>query len=195
MLGLLFGQIRGATTAAEIERRAAGAVIAGRNLARSSARSVVLSDLMALGATPGGFGAILDVAASDAARAARAARSLGDRAVRLLRGGESASSVRRALTPALELVAATENADAYNGERGRVADGAGTVTQILKVWDAVLDKRTCSVCRGLDGTIVALGESFGLEQPAHPRCRCTFTLLRSDEADGATLIAPIRRIA
>lgn len=151
----------------------------------------MLSDLAALGATPGGLGTLVDVAAADAARAMRAARSIGERALTLLRGGESASATRAALRPRLELVAATEGADAYNGERARLADGAGSIVRILKVWDAVLDRRTCPTCSSLDGTIVALGEPFAIEQPAHPRCRCTFTMLRSDEGSTETLIQPI----
>lgn len=190
MLGLLYwaGRSKGA---AQIEKAAAGAVVTGRALARSSARSVMLGDLAALGATPGGARALLDMVASDAARALRAARSVAERAAQLARDGLTDEGARVALTPKLELVAATESAEAYNAERAAIAAGAGSVTSILKVWDAELDRRTCSVCSGLDGTIIGLGEAFPLEQPVHPRCRCTFTLLRSDEQPGEIEIRAI----
>lgn len=45
---------------------------------------------------------------------------------------------------------------------------------IVVRWNALVDRRTCAVCRALDGTLRPLGASFDgrLTPPAHPRCRC-----------------------
>lgn len=45
---------------------------------------------------------------------------------------------------------------------------------VFRVWSAILDRKTCPVCFGLDGQTVPLGQRFTGDQepPAHPRCRC-----------------------
>lgn len=125
----------------------------------------------------------------------QAARSLAERSAKLLRSGLSNSETRAAIKPALERVAVTEAAHAYNLEREGLARAAtvGSIVRIFKVWDATLDKRTCPTCSGLDGMIVGIGEAFPVSQPAHPRCRCTFTMLRADEVNGDMAIRAIGR--
>lgn len=61
-------------------------------------------------------------------------------------------------------------------------------------WDAIRDRKTCALCRALDGKIVGNGESYDavhrgeyesyMHPPAHNRCRCTlFITFSRDEAD------------
>ena len=40
------------------------------------------------------------------------------------------------------------------------------------VWHAVLDPKTCPICRPLDGTRGATQTDFPYTPPVHPRCRC-----------------------
>lgn len=53
-------------------------------------------------------------------------------------------------------------------------DAGDWVVGILKRWSALLDRRVCPTCRGLDGTIVLLGMAFdgGPNAPVHVGCRC-----------------------
>ena len=53
-------------------------------------------------------------------------------------------------------------------------DAGDWIVGILKRWSALLDRRVCPTCRGLDGTIVLLGMAFdgGPNAPVHARCRC-----------------------
>jgi SPP1 gp7 family putative phage head morphogenesis protein len=56
----------------------------------------------------------------------------------------------------------------------------------MQRWDASADHRVCSVCRGLDGVIAALGKSFGQgykRPPGHPNCRCVLTPWRKEWGD------------
>ena len=80
----------------------------------------------------------------------------------------------------LELGAATENADAFNGARAatlRTADAA----DLWKEWNAALDERSCYICEGAHGTVVRLHEDFPEgEPPIHPQCRCTWLALPTE---------------
>jgi SPP1 gp7 family putative phage head morphogenesis protein len=192
LLGILLGRRSEIGKPQTFESSVAAAVMHGRRNARSAGVASVLSDLLAVGATPGGIPVLARIAAQDAARAVTVARSIGERASKLLRGGASAIEARAAIKPALERVAATESAEAFSDGRRTGAAAASSVTRIFKVWDAVLDKRTCPRCAGMDGVIVGLGEAFDLDQPAHPFCRCTFTLLRADEFGDVVSIREIR---
>jgi hypothetical protein len=87
----------------------------------------------------------------------------------------------RARAGSLERIAVTETASAFNDERGRVyADLAKSslASEYFKVWNAVLDRRTCAFCFGKDGQVRALQESFGETPPVHPYCRCVVEVVR-----------------
>lgn len=67
-------------------------------------------------------------------------------------------------------------------------------TEVYYRWDAIRDRRTCALCRSLDGKIVAIGESYDaihrdeyesyMHPPAHNRCRCgLFITFSRDEPD------------
>lgn len=56
----------------------------------------------------------------------------------------------------------------------------------VRRWQAVLDDRTCPICRSLHGQLAIVGEPFvsgdiGAIQspPAHPACRCSAVIVRS----------------
>lgn len=53
-------------------------------------------------------------------------------------------------------------------------DAGDWVPGILKRWSAMLDRRVCPTCKGLDGEIRSLGMAFdgGPNAPVHARCRC-----------------------
>jgi len=69
--------------------------------------------------------------------------------------------------PRLTRIAATEIPRAYNAAHD---EGAGWVAErhkdaswlplVVKRWDATLDRKTCPVCRDMDGRIALLGMSF-----------------------------------
>lgn len=82
-------------------------------------------------------------------------------------------------TPELSLKvgAGTEIPGAFNDARIAAVESApavSTLKQMVKVWDATLDKRTCPVCLDADGTIVGIKESFphGTPGGVHNLCRC-----------------------
>ena len=82
-------------------------------------------------------------------------------------------------------IAATETAHAFSRERDQAARilAREQGLSLWKVWDAVLDKRTCPRCSGLHGTAVPVAESFPAGQPGglHPRCRCVATIVSLDD--------------
>jgi SPP1 gp7 family putative phage head morphogenesis protein len=80
----------------------------------------------------------------------------------------------------LRIIAATEVAHAYGQATLRTYDGMKPSKQLMKRWDATLDRKTCSICRELDGQTVPINKQFrdGLEPgDVHPSCRCVPTLI------------------
>jgi hypothetical protein len=49
---------------------------------------------------------------------------------------------------------------------------------LQREWVATLDKRTCPVCREMDGKIATAATPFDIEPPVHPYCRCVVLLTR-----------------
>lgn len=108
--------------------------------------------------------------------------------------GKSATAKRKAHKAALAVTTTriatqvvTENAEAFN----RVRDGAEVWgVHLYKMWDAWLDKRTCPVCRKLDGWMIPRGEKWRdpvtrqKTRPGkvHPNCRCIEEFLTIAEA-------------
>lgn len=76
-----------------------------------------------------------------------------------------------------EQVAATEATDA---EAQAARDFATQNPKLLSTyrWRAVMDEKTCEVCRNLDGQIVS---ASGPHPPAHPSCRCTLEPVAPNE--------------
>lgn len=89
-------------------------------------------------------------------------------------------------------LAVTESAEALNTGRAKYL-GQSQALGLLRVWDAVLDKRTCPICSALDGLIVGARERFPHgDPPVHGHCRCSWQLLTPSEAGGITTYEPNR---
>lgn len=87
-----------------------------------------------------------------------------------------------------QMIADTEMAMAYNygyHESVRQAIRAGEMGEVIKIWSAARDERTCPRCAALNGKKVGFEDTFdfgtgakilypGANQtpPAHPKCRC-----------------------
>lgn len=102
---------------------------------------------------------------------ATAARKASARAAAAVAEGQRAAV---AIDPALRRIAATETHSAFGAAREGVARQLFTVTTLYRVWDAVLDKRTCPVCAAADGLAIPRHERFpqGTPGSVHPYCRC-----------------------
>lgn len=77
------------------------------------------------------------------------------------------------------LTAATENSEAFSRERmvttAKLADVNRGFPVLFNLWDATLDKRTCSTCAKLAGRVTPWGFAFpdrSTPGAVHPRCRC-----------------------
>lgn len=91
------------------------------------------------------------------------------------------------IAPSLTRLAVTETSSAFSKARALVLrdtanDNAGArwVRHAYEMWDATLDKATCSVCGSMHGTMVPVGTRFrrGLQPGAvHPYCRCTSSIV------------------
>jgi len=110
----------------------------------------------------------------------------------ILQTEEGQPKVRRSLENQdyrLERIAATETSRAFNDEHSRgvdsIADDESNKEKhwfpfIVKRWDAILDRKTCAICRDHDGDIVPLGINFSNDDTpgeVHPNCRCMSTLI------------------
>lgn len=56
-----------------------------------------------------------------------------------------------------------------------------------KNWIAVLDLKTCYVCRKMHGKIWLIDEKPETEPPVHPNCRCVIRVMKTVEAGTATI--------
>lgn len=56
-----------------------------------------------------------------------------------------------------------------------------------KNWIAVLDLKTCYVCRKMHGKIWLSNEIPEMEPPVHPRCRCDIRAMKTIETGTATI--------
>lgn len=123
--------------------------------------------------------------ATDWTRATRIAQNYSTRLAEKTAELESRTAAIEALSPGLERIAVTESSQAFSAGRQIV-----TATQLMKIWNAELDKRTCFVCSNSEGTIVGLTENFSSGEPGavHPFCRCTWTLLTMQESEDRVLI-------
>jgi hypothetical protein len=128
---------------------------------------------------------------ADTARARSASKSYAKQWLSKADGktiGEAARAANRDSLPSLHRIGVTESSQAYS-EAKRI--GAKSVpVKLYRVWDAVLDKRTCFVCSGADGDITGIRERFSSGEPGsvHPNCRCTWSVLAESETNSRYLI-------
>lgn len=127
------------------------------------------------------------------ARASQVSQSYATRWLRKAETLKSPSLASKATQGSLERIGVTESSGAFTAARSEAlqqtqlneAGGGNRVrlvseTRLMKVYDATLDRRTCSVCEGQDGTVVGINESFPAGEPGsvHAFCRCTWQLIR-----------------
>jgi hypothetical protein len=84
--------------------------------------------------------------------------------------------------------------DAWSDERrrsllaaSRAQKEADIVPFVGKLWDARMDRKTCPVCRDLDGTIRPIGIDFPRKEipgKAHYGCRCMSVLIFAPVVSG-----------
>jgi uncharacterized protein with gpF-like domain len=189
-----------------LEVATTGIVLAGRQRSREAAVETLQPQIALAAEVNPALPALLEVTAEgydyDRVRAAAVALSLADRWGRKLEDfvadglpvGPAAELAFEQLArdpdpdkvSRLEIIAATEAAEAFDQQReddldayGRsVAYQAETRREFAAVpfkwWNAVLDKRTCRTCSVAHGKIVLLGQPFPEGRPGgvHPSCRC-----------------------
>jgi hypothetical protein len=192
-------------TARDLETMLVEAVVAGRAGARHAAHERVQAELrriqqeldaaevpVAEVPAPGPKAAALDESASLSAASSFVAawRSAMTLAVVSWTDGDAAldlGAVAERQEHRLDRIAVTETARAYQDEHDDETDWVATehgkrewFAWVLKFWDATLDGKVCSTCRGMHGSVVPMGLRFdgGLE-PAevHPNCRCQEVLV------------------
>jgi hypothetical protein len=169
--------------ASRIQRALADTLTTARAGARTSARES-LGSMSTAGDHPlSGRGEHDDVAAHAAASSWSAAWATAATALVLADEDPSRAplAAARARAGSLERIAATETASAFNDERRRIYTDfakSSLAPELLKVWNAMLDRRTCAFCFGKDGQVRALRESFGETPPVHPNCRCVVEIVR-----------------
>lgn len=159
-------------------------------IARQKSRAIGIGRLKAEADSAGAFlgelsGANAAAWSTDWTRATRIAQNYSVKLAAKTAELESRNQAVEALAPSLERVAVTESSQAFSAGRQVV-----TATQLMKIWNAELDKRTCFVCSQSEGTIVSLAETFSAGEPGdvHPWCRCTWTLLTMQESEDRVLI-------
>lgn len=188
-------------TMAEKARRA---LFEGRQHARERAQRRLAIELRAAGVTIDLDGHGLhrrageDHGAGGIAAESLAARWRGQASAAVLRadrqGKDAAAAVddtRAAMNAGVYRTAATETASAYNDEHRAALNDAYDVdssafgsVELVRVWDAILDTRTCAECRQRDGMVTGVGRSFseGEEPPLHPLCRCIVVVMSAAQA-------------
>ena len=85
----------------------------------------------------------------------------------------------RAHDGGLERIVQVETWEGASFELRRIDQVAMVLDPSLqREWVATLDKRTCPVCREMDGKIATAATPFDIEPPVHPYCRCVVLLTR-----------------
>lgn len=162
------------------------AIVDGRFLARGAGVARLKAELRSLGIEASETtNLVVEELVRDVRRAQVAAKSYADRWFKKAEGAtvrEAADVANAATRGSLKRTAVTESSEAFNSGRGRAVR---LVSQrvLYRVWDATLDRRTCSTCEGADGSVVGARESFPYGEPGgvHPFCRCSSTILVSTE--------------
>lgn len=176
-------------TAATMATELAAVVLEFRTKARAAGQERLVAELEAVNVPVASTGSAAGIvtarsiatAATDDALARRAVRGTVQEWIKRVTSAEPGAArmptfqaAARKSAPRLELVAKTETSTAFNAERTEAAARIRSHVEMMRVWDATLDKRTCPTCDGLDGTMVPLGSSFRGGSPGnvHPGCRC-----------------------
>lgn len=177
----------------ELRERLSSTFVAARQAARvqSNARleseyEVVRRYARSQGYRSGPLSFFAKPIASDMQEAGRWA----DDIAKLVRKRASESDVRAAISRSKAKLSASAKAivdDAWADERqrsllatSRAQKEADIVPFVGKLWDARMDKRTCPVCRDLDGTIRPIGIDFPRKEvpgKSHLGCRCVSVLI------------------
>lgn len=181
--------------ARRLESTVRASVVEIRATAASVGARRIRNELLTLGVRSEVAIANLADIAAEIARASRIATNYARDWLTIASSTGKAQAASEALRPRTVMIAATETASSYNEGRAKYIRRLPRQRfELLKVWDARLDRRTCPTCSDADGTIVGYRERFPLGEPGgvHPLCRCTETILRSDEVEGETLIQPVR---
>lgn len=167
------------------------AVVVARRQARQKGAARFTEEADALGITVTATPSAVAALARDWDRATVLARRYADRWAQKAEEFDSAAKASAATQGSLERIAVSESSDAFSDGRSRLAEAIEAPTvELLKAWDATLDRRTCPTCDAADGTIVGILESFPAGEPGsvHAFCRCTWTLLTMSESKGSVLI-------
>lgn len=78
--------------------------------------------------------------------------------------------------PRINRIVATETARSYSD----VVDEAAKSLKLSRIWNSILDAKTCARCKAMDGEETQPGETFhgGLEPGyMHPACRCYSSII------------------
>jgi len=183
--------------AERVQSHVATGIAESRILSRSAGIEMLGAELGDVGVALEDMGAVARAqVARDIRRGNVFARNYAEQWARKAEGDTPAKAAKTAdaeTLGSLRRTAVTESAEAFNDGRSRAAEEVSkTRVELLKVWDAQLDKRTCPICELADGTIVGIKESFSIGEPGavHPWCRCTWQALTLGERDGDAVIEP-----
>jgi hypothetical protein len=175
-----------------LQRKLAASLAEHRQAARAAAANRLHAELRAAGISIDrrAMEYVAARAAVDAAHAEGAAASLAaawqSSAVAAVRKHPDESTPYRAIDktraaakPRLDRTARNEIASAYNEEHAQALRdlaehdaalaAALEAAQVVRVWDAILDRRTCSACDARHGEVIEPGD---VDPPLHVGCRC-----------------------
>jgi hypothetical protein len=157
---------------AALEQKLYGAIVGIRGAARASAFEFSYAHYGSY-ASPSGLPGSLE----DISRAQKFSRNV----TKLIYDTrEEGGPLIKRIDNRLVTIGITENSSAYNAEhRQSIIDQAERL-DLIEVWDATLDSRTCEHCEGLNGTEAVNGEFPGGVVPGqvHARCRCLSHFIR-----------------
>lgn len=158
--------------AAELDAFEAERAAAAMSAAWSSEQVAGFTRWERAGATPGGLPRFLDVSRATATRVDRHAAVQATTAY----ADEQQSFWSEAFGTA-------KAANDTEGESGEPSLPYGWLPGVFQVWSAILDRRTCPVCYGLDGEMTPAGRPFtgDAQTPLHNLCRCIVLTTFVDE--------------
>lgn len=188
---LVASELAGANAPSRAAAAAMGAALAlviakGRSAAQRSALTAWASQVGPAAAAAGG--AARSSPSREDAAARRSGNALAARwtdakkklAAEAAERGETIGPVtlfRKAaaeVSAAIDRVAATETAAAWNAEQRRLAEAAEEAGLVLVyTWEAENDRRTCQACAGMNGQQATEADGFVYGwPPLHMNCRC-----------------------
>lgn len=157
------------------------AILHARALARAAGMRRLAAELRSMGVPPRVVNATIEEVVRDTLRASTIADNYSKR-WRKAADSKGVELANATTDGSVSVIAVTESAEAYNG--GRLAALRAYGVQVMRVWDAVLDRQVCPVCEESDGNIVGVNEGFPNGEPGavHPNCRCTWQPITLAEA-------------